>query len=688
MNELQIRLSADITALQSALTKAKNTIKSFESETEKESEKGNVGFKRKIGLIEQLTNKAKALRTALSQATNETQVAKYNAQLEETSRELTRLNALGRSVTANLGSTAGGFGKLAQTSGGANAAVQEFGRVIQDAPFAMNNFGSVANNLTRVMELYTFEVKNAGSASKAFSNIAGAVVNPMNLALLAVSAVASAFTLYSMGAFDFLKSTEEATDGIEKYNEEIQKTIDSLSAFEKVSLNTANSVEKEKIEIDSLFSILRDTNLSQETRIGAYNKLISLYPNLLKGLTQEKALAGDLTNEYKLLTEAIGQKALAAALEGELIESFKEQFDIQKQLNSEKKEQKRIEDELLTVLIEEERQARLVRGANKDGLALRGQQLEVDRSRSQSLDEQLKKQQEIVRLTEKLITAQGTEAEQLKIQLLEVNKQVATLFGFGEKENPLKPLEETVNRAKEDLSQLNILLERASLLRRDAFFSGVEAPISVESGAATTQGIIIPDLGTEVFKEQAQEVIDTNRIITDSFSSLGTAIAANLNISNDAVKGFVSTVLSNAPKLIQAIIAQAQASNRAADIANQGNLKQATGNAIVTATAGAKALGPVGLAALPILIGGALALISSAFGKGGGGSASVGSASAGAPPQIFTNSQIPSIPGSSAPSPSGNIDFEREQGRITTTVSGEDIVFVYDRYQERKKGGG
>lgn len=690
MNELQIRLSADISALTTALNKAKATIKSFESDTEKESEKGNVGFRRKIGLIEQLTNKAKALRTALSQATNEQQIERYNQELEQTTRELTRLNALGRSVTANIGSTTSSFQRAGSAIGGTNAVAIEFNRIIQDAPFGLigigNNLQQLAGNLAQVS-------KQAGGTGAAIKASLASIISPVNLGLLAVSALTAGFTAYQMGAFDFIKSTEDATDAVEKYNEEIQKTIDNLSAFEKVSLNTANSVEKEKIEIDSLFNILKDTNLSQETRVGAYNKLISLYPNLLKGLSQEKALTGDLTTEYKLLTEAIGQKALAAALEGELIDSFKEQFDIQKQLNAEKKAQSEIEDQLLNVLIEEERQARLVREVNKDGLALRGQELQVDRSRSQALNEQLEKQKEIVRLTERLLTAQGSEAEQLKTQLLEANKQVAVLFGFGQSPDPIKPLEETVKRTREDLSELNTLLERAALLRKEAFFEGVEAPLARrESGQQITQGVLIPDLPVDEFEEQGLKIQEVNRAISDSFSSLGIGIASSLNISNNAFKGFITTVLSATPKIIQAILAQSAAKKLAAKADIATNSQVAGSEGIAVASKAANALGPVGLALLPVFIGGALALISGAFNNiGGGGKISGGgggSASVGRPPQIFTNSQIPRPPGSSAPTPTGNIDFGNAQGRLEARIDGNDIVFVYDRTKERQQGGG
>ena len=665
MNELQIRLSGDITALQSALTKAKATIKSFESETDKESEKGNVGFKRKIGLIEQLTNKAKNLRTALSQATNETQVAKYNAQLEETSRELTRLNALGSSVSSNLGSTTTSFQRAESAIGGTNTVAIEFNRVIQDAPFGLIGIG---NNLQQLAGSFANVSQQAGGTGAAIKASLASIISPVNLGLLAISALTAGFTAYQMGAFDFLKSTEEATDGVEKYNEELNKTIDSLSAFEKVSLRTANSVEKEKIEIDSLFNILRDTNLSQETRVGAYNKLISLYPNLLKGLSQEKALTGDLTTEYKLLTEAIGQKALASALEGELIESIKEQFDIQRQLNLEKRAQTKIEDELLAVLIEEERQARLVRGANKDGLALRGQQLQVDRSRSEALDEQLKKQQEIVRLTEKLITAQGTEAEQLKAQLLEVNKEVATLFGFGESPDPIKPLEETVKRTREDLSQLNILLERAALLRREAFFAGVEAPTTIESGAATTQGIIIPEEIADVsdkLKEQ-RGIVDE---LSGAYAGLGSLIGKAFD--KPVFGSFLAQFAAFAVKLIAT------------------NFKIASANAITGATSASVATGPAAPFTLPGFIAASLGLVAGAFAAfGGGGSSSgggsIGAASSGRPPQIFTNKQA-QVPNQFNPDLSGfSSGFVVGGGTLEARVDGDDLLFVLNQAGEKR----
>jgi hypothetical protein len=198
MNELQVRLTGDISALQSALTKAKNTIKSFEDSTNKESERGNVGFKRKIGLIEQLTSKSKALRTALSQATNEKDVIRYNQELEQTSREMARISALGRQVSGGLGSTSKGFGGLTKNIGSANGVAQEFSRIIQDAPFGLIGIG---NNLQQLSANFASTSKTVGGAGKAIGASLTALISPANLLVLGISAITSLFTAYQLRLF-------------------------------------------------------------------------------------------------------------------------------------------------------------------------------------------------------------------------------------------------------------------------------------------------------------------------------------------------------------------------------------------------------------------------------------------------------------------------------------------------------
>jgi vacuolar-type H+-ATPase subunit I/STV1 len=191
MNELQIRLTADIKDLQSALNKAKTSLKSFESESEKDSEKSNVGFRRKIGLIEQLTAKAKELKISLSQATNEQQIAAYNAQLEETNQELTRLNALGKNF-ANSGVKS--FDNLKRSSGAATGSAIAFSRIIQDAPFGIIG---VANNIQNFGEQLASLGGKATSTGAKLKLFFSALIQPSSLAILAVSALTAAYQAYS-----------------------------------------------------------------------------------------------------------------------------------------------------------------------------------------------------------------------------------------------------------------------------------------------------------------------------------------------------------------------------------------------------------------------------------------------------------------------------------------------------------
>jgi len=319
MNELQIRLSADISALQSALTKAKQTIKGFEDSTNKESEKGNVGFKRKIGLIEQLTQKAKGLRTALEQATNEKDVARYNAELEDTSKQMTRLNALGRTLGNSTTGAAQGFNKLAGAQVNANGVAVEFSRIIQDAPFGIIGIG---NNLQQLTANFAQVSKSAGGAGAAIKASLASLISPANLLVLGISAVTAAFTAYQMGAFDFLKSNEEAKKSLNELTSEIKSA-------------SANSFV-EFTKIDSLRSIIEDETLARDERLKAVKKLQSEYPKLFGNADKELLLNGKLTKSYDLLKESILAKAKASIGEQELQNLAKQKEFVDQELKGKK----------------------------------------------------------------------------------------------------------------------------------------------------------------------------------------------------------------------------------------------------------------------------------------------------------------------------------------------------------------
>jgi hypothetical protein len=310
MNELQIRLTADIKDLQSAINKAKATLKSFESETDKDSEKSNVGFRRKIGLIEQLTAKAKELKVSLSQATNEQKIAGFNAELEQTNQELARLNSLGKSFG---GTAVQSFDNLKRSAGAAAGTAISFSRIIQDAPFGIIG---VANNIQNFGEQFVALGDKSTTAAGKLKLFFSALITPSNLAILAVSALTAAYQAYTLGLFDATEETKEAVSETERFNQVLNNLEKNLSAVDSARLKANKSAANELAEVELLNSVLTDTSKSENERVIVYNKLLEKYPKIIGNITQEKALTEGLGEAYNLLIASIQERAKIEAISG------------------------------------------------------------------------------------------------------------------------------------------------------------------------------------------------------------------------------------------------------------------------------------------------------------------------------------------------------------------------------------
>jgi hypothetical protein len=537
MNELQIRLTADIKDLQSALNKAKASLKSFESETSADSEKSNVGFRRKIGLIEQLTAKAKALKVSLSQATNEQDIANFNAQLEQTNQELTRLNSLGKSF-ANT--SAQSFDKFRVSAGAATGSAIAFNRIIQDAPFGIIGIG---NNIQQFAEQLTALKGATGSTGAALKSFFTSLISPANLLVLGVSAVTAAFTAYALSAKETKSPVEELKDAQDDFNKSLKDTNAILAQ-------------------DLLNKLLKDVKLLKTENVGG--KLIDV-PAFENASQVVDALSGKINRLRKG--------------ELQLLEGF-------------------LKDQISTATRD---------FANSNN--------ELEKSLA----------------TEQIGLYKGI--------LEQVNDQLSF---YSDSTKKVVQDNKELKRSFEDLSSLpSIGLPRsgdleALLKQRQRLQEGGKVGttgqefINSELNKVKEQGIIterpLGDL-TQKLEEETPIIQDQIGVIVDAFSSLGAGIAGSLNIGDRALRGFVTTLLSATPKIIGAILQKAATTKAAQEAENASNLKLATGNVIVSSTEAAKGLGPVGLAVLPVLIAGAVALISSAFGKSGGGSTSGGSGS-------------------------------------------------------------
>jgi hypothetical protein len=642
MNELQIRLTADIKDLQSALAKAKQTLKSFETETATDSEKSNVGFRRKVGLIEQLTAKAKQLKVSLSQATNEQQIASFNAELEQTNIELARLNALGKTFSAPAVRS---FDNLKRSAGAATGAAISFGRIIQDAPFGIIG---VANNIQNFGEQFAALGGKATTAGQRLSMFFTALIQPANLAILAVSALTAAYQAYSLGLFDSEEETQDLRTETEKLNDSLNNVEKNLNAVSSARLQGNKGAANELVELELLNSVLNDTSKSESERIRAYNLMLEKYPRIIGNITQEKALVDGLGDSYLTLVSAINQKAAAIAIEDKLVDLAKERLDIvqkeqnevlldlqlrKQKANLQKEEASALKE--LTKLQEEGAEQSKIFTATANWIKY-GQ--EIDK-----VDQELKDlgNTQMVPTTNALLK-NAASVQFLKNEYLGLSQSLIAL---------IDPLDEVKKRTLEiipdikldrpDVTGLGVELPKLDIKGNQGFIEEIQKRIAAitalkdasrdlgEIGNFNTQLEALQQRLAELNGDQVSQNIS---VIVDAFSSLGAGIAASLNIGDRALRGFVTTLLSATPKIIGALIDQASAKRATSGQNIASDKAEALAGGVGLAVDSAKGLGPVGLAVLPVLIAGAVALISSAFGKSsGGGSVSAGQGS------TFTN---------------------------------------------------
>jgi hypothetical protein len=699
MNELQIRITADLKDLQSALNKAKASLKSFESETAKDKKKSNAEEERTIGLIERQIQKAKELKVALSQATNEQDVAFFNAELEKTNQELARLNSLGKSF-ANT--SAQSFDKFRVSAGAASGSAIAFNRVIQDAPFGIIGVG---NNIQQLAEQFSALRIETGSSKAALSSFFKSLFTGSNLLVLGISAATAAFTAYQLGAFDSGEETKNLTKELEDYK-------NSLDGVSKAQLEGAQSSQKEIQALQLLRLQAENDGLSREKRLLAVKELKKEWPEYLKGYSDEAILLGKVGDAYVEITKKITAFNTAQALSSQVAENrvkiaaleFQEReralVITQKQLDLEEAKKNTIDAGA--------RVAGQFTATNSDAVLIEGEINKLKKETLESADKRVELEKEILFINEKIsgeIKTAGGLIDENNDKLDDANKkakglnrvfddQVLLTQRFGNlTENNKKKVDsltesllkeqkalfetvatlkqepadlintEKLNIAQQRLSEIDVLIGSIQSKRIETQIPAVDESqlVGLELPGKQDPGIIeklekeialyeklvrvtsdsaqiekyqlkLSELRNELSLVNGEEVKSNLEIVEDAFNSLASGIVASLDISNRSLRGFLTTLISATPQIIAAMSKQADAnlSNAGKNIA--ADKAESISSGIKQGTKFAEALGPVGLALLPVFIAGAVAVISSAFSKtSGGGSPSGGQGS------TFTN---------------------------------------------------
>jgi hypothetical protein len=528
MNELQIRLTADIKDALAALTKFKQTLKQFEAETSKDRAKSNQKQERTLGLIEDQIQKAKQLKVALSQATNEQDVAFFNAELEKTNQELARLNSLGKSFG---GTAVKSFDNLKRSAGAASGAAISFGRIIQDAPFGIIG---VANNIQNFGEQFVALGDKSTTAAGKLKLFFSALITPSNLAILAVSALTAAYQAYSLGLFDATEETKEAVSETERFNQVLNNLEKNLSAVDSARLKANKSAANELAEVELLNSVLTDTSKSENERVIVYNKLLEKYPKIIGNITQEKSLTEGLGEAYNLLIASIQERAKIEAISGAFAKVQEERILL---LVKERKEFL-TQNELFKQrndLLNKQAEALAKVNAKETKQADRNQALR-DYSDTSAALEKLNQENNnfsnIASKTNSALQENSATLDILKEQYGGLDQALANLSD-GEPDK-------TIKRTTESLSLLNDSL--TILGKQKENFFGEELAKFFRTSKETVKGLVGPVQGSSmIYTENVEAMIQKNKEFEEALNSIGLTSAQVFQaIANGAAEGYGS----------------------------------------------------------------------------------------------------------------------------------------------------
>jgi hypothetical protein len=675
--------------------------------------------------IKKLENKILELRKAkLVDGTTSQQIRDYNDEIRKLNVDLKEQRVeYGRLKTeASRYAQSVNVATKAQTQfrsqvGASNGVAQEFNRIIQDAPFGIIGIG---NNLQQLASNFSAVRASAGSTGKAIAQSFASIISPINLGLLAVSAITSAFTAYQLGMFDSTESTKEFKTESEKLADTLSGLEKTLGAVERARLNSAKSAQDELVKLSLLKDVIEDTNRPLSERAKAYQSLREIQPDITKNLSIEKALTEGLGQAYLDVVSAITQRATAIAIEEELVRIAKErisllkveqqQTDLQNKLIEEKN---RLEQERAKIT-----QPLTIATAGGTVVTEAGEQYKKLTGEILAVDNQLKLLGNTLAVdTTNALNQNSTDTKNLSDQWKSLNLEFAGVVGgskdannaLGDLDDDLKKYTINVKDYQEKFEKLIEALGRSKgitpaedlkfITPKDfSEFLGLPDAKTFEEQAKAINDPLgeflaiygkIKDVSagealggnpfsflvdsifslravneeldgfTGNFEEKAELIREKALLLGNVFSGIGDVIANTFFRGDRAMGRFVSAL----GDFVGQSIILAQAISKAKSI-------EASASAVSSATQASASLGPVGFFTLAPFIASALALVSSAFSsfggqKAGGGGFAGASASANAIGTSFTAGGLGFA---------GFGNFE-----LTSKVSGTDIKLVLTR---------
>lgn len=265
--------------------------------------------------ITQLTAQLKRFQQGLNNATGVDSIARLNRAILETQTRIQNLQKF-------TGSAGAAFDKdISIKAKSAGAAILDFSRIVQDAPFAFNNFGSIANNIDplflsfqRLREESKRLSLETGKNVTTFSLLKNSLIGGAGIGL-AISTVTSVLTLMSQGFFSGGRAAKKASEDLEE--------------FKRVLSGAAGDVARDASRVTTLFNALSSGTLNVDERKKALEELKSINKDFFGSLREEEGLIKNLEIAYDGYLSKVLDIGRAKAIESQLTKLFDQKIQLE-----------------------------------------------------------------------------------------------------------------------------------------------------------------------------------------------------------------------------------------------------------------------------------------------------------------------------------------------------------------------
>jgi len=254
-----------------------------------------------VASLNELSQQLKKFEQGVKNATNGADLLQFQKGLTETRAKMEVLNA-------SLNPIAEKSKNFAQGTNQAANALQNLGRVAQDAPFG---FIGIQNNLNPLLESFQRLKTETGSSMGALKALGSSLMGAGGLGL-ALSVASSAFLLFGDKLFDSGKKAKEA-----------KKEIDDATS----------SIVKDAAQIQVLAAQYQRTNLSLDERKSIIKDLNNLSPEYFSKLKAESTNYAELKVALDAYTASLSNQIKAKVRGIELEKVLTEQLKKQDEQN-------------------------------------------------------------------------------------------------------------------------------------------------------------------------------------------------------------------------------------------------------------------------------------------------------------------------------------------------------------------